>query len=347
VEKRNGQATRVMQLRMVFAADEHAGHIESSLDARMYQHRDDASRITSGKIARPFASLIFVSGSNPSETVKVTHQPRKFFTDLLGLQRLQRMILYWRRILQIIEPGRPQVSINDPERWLLSQAAKYIAQQEDSLPKEESPQLLHWSHHLIWALQSKHLSARANLFDAMYNEAAKIWEKNDLRMPNVEVEARFWYVGRDSIDFRHSSLLASNEGIMREYHLKPLVAGYENEETGDEGPLKTGFILSEITLSTKELFQHFPPREQDGRRISQTQSAGGRPAEYAWPAVKRQLTDYVSKHGPIQTRAGLLQKCADFATDLHPKRKTPDDKTIREAIKKHALDIAAGLTPGK
>jgi hypothetical protein len=239
------------------------------------------------------------------------------------------------------------VSINDPERWPLSQAAKYIAQHEDSLPKEESPQLLHWSHHLIWALRSKHLSARANLFDAMYDEAAKIWEKNDLRMPNVEVEARFWYADRDSIDFRHSSLLARNEGIMRKYPLEPLVASYENEETGDEGPLKTGFIFSEITLSTKELFQHFPPREQDGRRISRTQSARGRPPEYNWIGVRTELAAYVSKHGPMQKHDELMQKCADFASELHPKRKTPDDKTIREAIKTHALDIAAGLTPGK
>jgi hypothetical protein len=53
----------------------------------------------------------------------------------------------------------------------------------------------------------------------------------------------------------------------------------------------------------------------------------------------------------VQTLVELLQKCADFATELHPRKRTPDDKTIREAIKTHALDIAAkncsGKLPGK
>jgi hypothetical protein len=43
----------------------------------------------------------------------------------------------------------------------------------------------------------------------------------------------------------------------------------------------------------------------------------------------------------------LMQKCSDFAHDLHPKKRTPSDKTIREAIKTHALDIAASFSPGK
>jgi hypothetical protein len=73
----------------------------------------------------------------------------------------------------------------------------------------------------------------------------------------------------------------------------------------------------------------------------------GRPAEYNWPGVKKQLTAYVAQNGPIQSSIELLQKCADFASELHPERKTPDDKTIREAIKAHALDIAAGLASGK
>jgi hypothetical protein len=43
----------------------------------------------------------------------------------------------------------------------------------------------------------------------------------------------------------------------------------------------------------------------------------------------------------------LLEKCSDFAGQEHPHKKTPDDKTIREAIKKHRLDLAAGFVPGK
>jgi hypothetical protein len=72
----------------------------------------------------------------------------------------------------------------------------------------------------------------------------------------------------------------------------------------------------------------------------------GRPATYNWIGVKERLADYVAKHGPVQTSGELLQNCADFASELHPGGSTPDDKTIREAIKTHALDIAAGVAPG-
>jgi hypothetical protein len=70
----------------------------------------------------------------------------------------------------------------------------------------------------------------------------------------------------------------------------------------------------------------------------------GRPAEYNWDGVKTQLTVYVSENGPMQTLNELLQKCADFASELHPNKSMPDDKTIREAIKTHRLDIAARLS---
>jgi len=73
----------------------------------------------------------------------------------------------------------------------------------------------------------------------------------------------------------------------------------------------------------------------------------GRPAEYNWDGVKARLSDHISQHGPMQTLDELMQKCADFAHDLHPKKSTPSDKTIREAIKTHALDIAASFSPGK
>ena len=84
-------------------------------------------------------------------------------------------------------------------------------------------------------------------------------------------------------------------------------------------------------------------------RLLPNNSKRGRPAEYNWVGVKAKLKIYVSTNGPIQTRVELIQKCADFAYELHPgkKKKTPDDKTIREAIKTHALDAAVGLDPGK
>ena len=71
----------------------------------------------------------------------------------------------------------------------------------------------------------------------------------------------------------------------------------------------------------------------------------GRPAEYNWPAVKTRLASYAAKHGPIQALGELLQKCADFAFELHPGKKTPSDKTIREAIARYDLDKAAREKP--
>jgi hypothetical protein len=73
----------------------------------------------------------------------------------------------------------------------------------------------------------------------------------------------------------------------------------------------------------------------------------GRPAEYNWDGVKRQLVAYTTEHGPVQSFNELVHKCSDFATELHPKKKTPDDKTIRDAIKTHQLDAAARVVPGK
>jgi hypothetical protein len=69
----------------------------------------------------------------------------------------------------------------------------------------------------------------------------------------------------------------------------------------------------------------------------------GRPAEYNWSGVESQLAAYALQHGAVQTSNELLQKCADFATDLHPSRRTPSDKTIREAVNRHQLDLAAGM----
>jgi hypothetical protein len=77
----------------------------------------------------------------------------------------------------------------------------------------------------------------------------------------------------------------------------------------------------------------------------------GRSPEYNWTGVKARLTEYAQQNDPVQTMNELLQKCSDFASALHPHNKIPDDKTIREAIETHALDIAAGFvrakSPGK
>jgi hypothetical protein len=73
----------------------------------------------------------------------------------------------------------------------------------------------------------------------------------------------------------------------------------------------------------------------------------GRPADYDWTGVKRRLAAYVDKNGSVENFGELLQKCADFASELHEHKKTPDDSTIRKAIQVNALDVAAGLTSGK
>jgi hypothetical protein len=73
----------------------------------------------------------------------------------------------------------------------------------------------------------------------------------------------------------------------------------------------------------------------------------GRPAEYNWVGVKSKLRTHVKQHGPVQILDDLLQMCSDFASELHPEGKTPDLSTIRAAIKKHGLDVVAGMGRGK
>jgi hypothetical protein len=74
------------------------------------------------------------------------------------------------------------------------------------------------------------------------------------------------------------------------------------------------------------------------------QSNRGKPPVYNWPGVKKRLKLYAAEHGAAQSLTELLHLCSDFATELHPRGRTPDDSTIRAAIKKHSLDAAAGLS---
>jgi|SoiMethySBSTD1v2_1073268.scaffolds.fasta_scaffold337466_1 hypothetical protein len=82
-------------------------------------------------------------------------------------------------------------------------------------------------------------------------------------------------------------------------------------------------------------------------RPQRKSSKRGRPAEYNWLGVKKKIEAYVSKNGPVKTLDELLQKCADFAHELHRGEKTPDDATTRSAIKTHGLAVAARFDPGK
>jgi hypothetical protein len=73
----------------------------------------------------------------------------------------------------------------------------------------------------------------------------------------------------------------------------------------------------------------------------------GRPAEYNWEGVKTRLVTCASQHGPVRSFTELLQICSNIASELHPSNSTPDDSTIRAAIKKYGLEAAASLVPGK
>jgi hypothetical protein len=64
----------------------------------------------------------------------------------------------------------------------------------------------------------------------------------------------------------------------------------------------------------------------------------GKPPEYDWKQVKTGMLKYAEENGPIRTEKQLIQKCGDIATSLHARGKTPDDKTIRAAIKSYGLD---------
>jgi hypothetical protein len=100
---------------------------------------------------------------------------------------------------------------------------------------------------------------------------------------------------------------------------------------------------------TKHRLAESPPWFQpaDGPAAQIEKPKRGRPAEYNWPGVRTRLAAYVSQHGPVQTWEEMLQICSNLAHDLNQKGSTPSDKTIREAIKTHALDVAAGFAPGK
>ena len=73
----------------------------------------------------------------------------------------------------------------------------------------------------------------------------------------------------------------------------------------------------------------------------------GRPPIYSWEQVKKHLLEYAKRKGPIQTDKELLQKCADLAASIHASGKTPDDKTIRAAIKQYGLDQPPICSPSQ
>jgi hypothetical protein len=73
----------------------------------------------------------------------------------------------------------------------------------------------------------------------------------------------------------------------------------------------------------------------------------GRPPEYKWNDVLKKIEERVSREKPVQSERELFDWCAEFAADLDPENNVPDDSTIRAAIAKYGLAIAAALPAGK
>jgi hypothetical protein len=61
---------------------------------------------------------------------------------------------------------------------------------------------------------------------------------------------------------------------------------------------------------------------------------GGRVSTYDWPALRLKLERHVREHGQFPLKARLIEWCQENAAI----GKAPDDKTVREAIKKYGLD---------
>ena len=211
-----------------------------------------------------------------------------------------------------------------PERCLLAQAARYIVGAGDPIPDQiylSSPALaVDWTDELIWALRSKILSARADLFDAMYDEENGTWEEWRLLEKDVEVDADLW--SRDRIDLAKSSLRVRNKAVRAKFGFQPLQTFYHMEATDEVGP-ETGFVLCNVTLPTKELFQNFPPcriqpkssSPDEGQPSEPIKGAGGRPPKYRWNELYIHLIVTAHFDGLPETLAELVSQAAQWCTD--------------------------------
>ena len=120
--------------------------------------------------------------------------------------------------------------------------------------------------------------------------------------------------------------------------IRPIRKYYDRQRRID--PVRTKIRTSDVARLAVE-------RREKPKFLSPKATKLGRPPEYNWDSVKERLKEYAAQSGPVQSLNELLQKCADFAYELHPEKRTPSDKTIRDAIKAHRLDDAAGFDPGK
>jgi hypothetical protein len=228
------------------------------------------------------------------------------------------------------------VSIKDqiPERCRLSEAARYVLDQEVSLPSDKPP-LVPYSHELVWALGTNTLIARGNLFTAIYDEEKQDWEKQKLREEDVEINANLWF-SRDLIDLGHSSLLVSNESVDRYYDLPPNTGSRVNEQTGEEWNLEAGYLFSQITVPTKKLFELFPPRKEGGllggqRETSQpTKRGGGRLPQYEWDEFWAELIIKLHFDGFPRNQAELVSQAMQICESLWGKE--PVESVLKEKI---------------
>jgi hypothetical protein len=63
-------------------------------------------------------------------------------------------------------------------------------------------------------------------------------------------------------------------------------------------------------------------------------NSSGRVPKYDWPALRLKLERHIREHGQFPIKTRLIEWCQkNAAID-----KEPDEKTVREAIKKHGLD---------
>ena len=116
---------------------------------------------------------------------------------------------------------------------------------------------------------------------------------------------------------------------------KPPLDGFEDVLVFDEDRFEPAYV--DIKFRRDEI-----------KKIWPVMAAGkaGRPPTYDWPLINQRIVEHVKKRGrSLKDTADLIALIRLIQDEIDP-NKSPDDKTIREAIKTHGLDVAAGVKPG-
>jgi hypothetical protein len=196
-----------------------------------------------------------------------------------------------------VQEAQVSIKYEIPERCLLAQAAINVIRGDDPIPDEiylASPaQSVGWSDELIWALRAGRLHARGNLFNAMYIKEECRWAQCFLEEEDAEINSAFW--SRDQIDLQKSSLRVNRDAVEAKYKVAPFAASFENDD--ESGPAETCYIFSDITIATKDLFEHFPgsaaqvTKELTPTRPSVETAESGKPRNSTPRPRKRRLRD--------------------------------------------------------